>query len=83
MEEARAAHGDTHLSVTSEAWAALERRRKWRRCLSVAYLAAKLAGLESFLQALVAEVQSPALLLRFVVSASEKREGRARPAARW
>lgn len=66
MEAARAAHGDSQLPQTGEAWAALERRRKWRRCLSVPYLAAKLTHLELFLQALVAELASPVLLLRFV-----------------
>lgn len=68
MEAARAAHGDSQLPQTWEAWAALERRRRWLRCLSVPYLAGKCAGLEAFLQALVAESLSPALLLRFVAS---------------
>jgi len=71
MEEARAAHGDSHIPLTWEAWSALERCRRWRRCLEVSYLAAKLAHLEAFLQALVAEVQSPALLLRFVEKGQE------------
>lgn len=74
MEAACAAHGDSQLPQTWAAWAALERRRKWRRCLNVPYLAGKLAGLEAFLQALVAELASPALLLRFVASAAGEEE---------
>lgn len=66
FEEARAAHGDSRLPLTWDAWTALEQQRKWRRCLSVPYLTAKLAHIEALLQALVAESQSPALLLRFM-----------------
>lgn len=51
--------------ATRGAWKALERRRKWWRCLSVGYLALKLGLLESFLEAVLVEVPGPDLLMAF------------------
>ena len=59
------------LRKTMAAWNNLRSRMKWRRCLSVRYLAQKYVLLEVFLKELVYEIKSPALLIKFASGRSE------------
>ena len=55
-----------HFSRTRTAWAELQFKRKWRRCLERDYLISKCFFLERFLQSLLAESPTPATISKLI-----------------